>query len=160
MFFLLKFNTKQQIMTNNIEFKNGILIFLGIGIFFLVLDVLGFADKNYLRILNAFIVLFGINQTIKTKIKNGNSDYLENLFSGFKTGIIGIVLGIISLIIFIYIKGGEAYLDKLSDTFFFGKDNNIIKYCSILFFEGIASSLIGSFVLMQYWKGIESKPKG
>ncbi|WP_339887324.1 hypothetical protein [uncultured Flavobacterium sp.] len=147
-------------MTNNIEFKNGILIFLGIGIFFLVLDVLGFADKNYLRILNAFIVLFGINQTIKTKIKNGNSDYLENLFSGFKTGIIGIVLGIISLIIFIYIKGGEAYLDKLSDTFFFGKDNNIIKYCSILFFEGIASSLIGSFVLMQYWKGIESKPKG
>lgn len=147
-------------MTNNIEFKNGILIFLGIGIFFLVLDVLGFADKNYLRILNAFIVLFGINQTIKTKIENGNSDYLENLFSGFKTGVIGIVLGIVGLIIFIYIKGGEAYLDKLSDTFFFGKDNNIIKYCSILFFEGIASSLIGSFVLMQYWKGIESKPKG
>jgi hypothetical protein len=145
-------------MINNIEFKNGILIFLGIGIFFLVLDVLSLADKNYLRILNAFIVLFGINQTIKTKIKNGNSDYLENLFSGFKTGVIGIVLGIVGLIIFIYIKGGEAYLDKLSDTFFFGKDNNIIKYCSILFFEGIASSLIGSFVLMQYWKGIELKP--
>jgi hypothetical protein len=146
-------------MKNNIEFKNGLLIFLGIGIFFLLLDFLGLADKNYLRILNAFIVLYGINETIKTKVKIGKSDYLENLFSGFKTGVIGIVLGIFGLIIFIYIKGGESYLDKLSDTFFFGKDTNIIKYCSVLFFEGIASCLIGSFVLMQYWKGIELKPK-
>ncbi|MFT5755216.1 MAG: hypothetical protein ACI924_002470 [Flavobacterium sp.] len=146
-------------MKNNIEFKNGLLIFLGIGIFFLLLDFLGLADKNYLRILNAFIVLYGINETIKTKVKIGKSDYLENLFSGFKTGIIGVVLGIFGLIIFIYIKGGESYLDKLSDTFFFGKDTNIIKYCSVLFFEGIASSLIGSFTLMQYWKGIELKRK-
>jgi hypothetical protein len=146
-------------MKNNIEFKNGLLIFLGIGIFFLLLDFLGLADKNYLRILNAFIVLYGINETIKIKVKIGKSDYLENLFSGFKTGIIGVVLGIFGLIIFIYIKGGESYLDKLSDTFFFGKDTNIIKYCSVLFFEGIASCLIGSFVLMQYWKGTELKPK-
>ncbi|WP_339838973.1 hypothetical protein [uncultured Flavobacterium sp.] len=53
-------------MKNNIEFKNGILIFLGIGLFFLLLDLFGFADKNYLRILNAFIVLYGINETLKT----------------------------------------------------------------------------------------------
>ncbi|WP_339838971.1 hypothetical protein [uncultured Flavobacterium sp.] len=68
-------------------------------------------------------------------------------------------LSIIGLIVFIYIKGGESYLDRLSDTFFFGKDNNIVKYCSILFFEGIASSLIGSFTLMQYWKDVALKPK-
>lgn len=146
-------------MKNNIEVKNGILIFLGIGIFFLLMDFLGFADKNYLRILNAFIVLYGINETIKTNIKNDKSDYLENLVSGFKTGVLGVLFGIIGLIIFIYIKGGEPYLQKLSDTFFFGEDNNIIKYCSILFFEGIASSLIGSFTLMQYWKDVQLKAK-
>ena len=157
--FLIKFNIKQQIMKNNIEFKNGILIFLGIGLFFLLLDLFGFADKNYLRILNAFIVLYGINETLKTNIKDGKSEYLENFFSGFKTGIIGVGLSIIGLIVFIYIKGGESYLDRLSDTFFFGKDNNIVKYCSILFFEGIASSLIGSFTLMQYWKDVALKPK-
>lgn len=123
------------------------------------MDFLGLADKNYLRILNAFIVLYGINETIKMNIKNGKTDYLQNLVSGFKTGIIGVFLGIVGLIIFIYIKGGEVYLDKLSDTFFFGEDNNIIKYCSILFFEGIASSLIGSFTLMQYWKDVQLKSK-
>lgn len=146
-------------MKNNIELKNGIVIFLGIGIFFLLMDFLGLADKNYLRILNAFIVLFGINETIKHNIRTDKSEYLYNLVSGFKTGVIGVFLGIVGLIIFIYIKGGETYLDKLSDTFFFGEDNNIIKYCSILFFEGIASSLIGSFTLMQYWKDVVLKPK-
>ena len=146
-------------MKNTIELKNGIFIFLGIGIFFLLIDFLGLADKNYLRILNAFIVLYRKNSTIKFNLNNGTTDYLENLVSGFKTGIIGVLLGIIGLIIFIYIKGGEIYLSKLSDTFFFGKDNNIIKYCSVLFFEGIASSLIGSFTLMQYWKGVELNPK-
>lgn len=146
-------------MKNTIEFKNGFKIFLGIGIFFLLMDFLGLTDKNYLRILNAFIVLYGINSTIKSNINKGKTDYFENLVSGFKTGIIGVFLGIVGLIIFIYIKGGESYLSRLSDTFFFGKDNNIIKYCSVLFFEGIASSLIGSFTLMQYWKGVELKPK-
>jgi hypothetical protein len=135
-----------------IEIKNGIFIFLGIGAFFLMMDLLGMADKNYLRILNAFIVLYGILKTIKFNIKNGKTEYLENLVSGFVTGILGVVLGIIALIVFVYIKGGETYLATLSDTFFFTGNTNIIKYCSVLFFEGIASSLIGSFLLMQYWK--------
>ena len=144
-------------MKNSIEIKNGFLIFLGIGAFFLLMDLLGFADKNYLRILNAFIVLYGINRTIKYNFSHGNSEYLDNLISGFKTGILGVILGIIGLIVFVYLKGGETYLSRLSDTFFFVGKTNIIKYCSVLFFEGIASSLIGSFVLMQYWKDVVIK---
>ena len=153
-------------MKNSIEIKNGLLIFLGIGLFFLTMDMVGLADKNYLRILNALIVLYGINRTIQYNFHHGKSDYLENLISGFKTGIIGVFLGIVGLIIFVYLKGGESYLSKLSDTFFFvGNFNlkkinffvgktNIIKYVSVLLFEGIASSLIGSFALMQYWKDV------
>ena len=155
MYFLVSLISKNYIiMKNSTELKNGILIFLGIGLFFLLMDILGLADKNYLRILNAFIVLFGINKTMKYNFSHGNSDYLENLISGFKTGILGVVLGIVGLIIFVYIRGGESYLSRLSDTFFFVGKTNIIKYCSVLFFEGIASSLIGSFVLMQYWKDV------
>jgi hypothetical protein len=146
-------------MKNKVEIKNGILIFVGIGLFFLLMDLFGLADKNYLRILNAFIVLYGILKTIKSNYANGTTDYLENLLSGFKTGVIGVVLGIIGLIIFVQIKGGEVYLAKLSDTFFFGGKTNLIKYCAVLFFEGIASSLIGSFVLMQYWKDVPAFSK-
>lgn len=141
-------------MKNSIELKNGILIFIGIGLFFLLMDILGLASKNYLRLLNAFIVLYGINKTLKYNYSHGDTDYLENLISAFKTGMIGVVLGIMGLIIFIYAKGGEVYLTQLSDTFFFVGKTNIIKYCSVLLFEGIASSLIGAFTLMQYWKDI------
>jgi hypothetical protein len=141
-------------MKNSIEIKNGFLIFLGIGIFFLLMDLLGLADKNYLRILNAFIVLYGMNKTIQFNFNHGNSGYLENLTSSFITGIIGVALGIIGLILFVYAKGGESYLTKLSDTFFFVGKTNIIKYSSVLFFEGVASILIGSFALMQYWKDV------
>lgn len=141
-------------MKNQVEIKNGILIFVGIALFFLLMDLFGLANKNYLRILNAFIVLFGIWKTIKSNYANGTTEYLENLVSGFKTGIIGVVIGIVGLTIFVYIKGGESYLATLSDTFFFTGKTNLIKYCAVLFFEGIASSLIGSFVIMQYWKDV------
>lgn len=142
-------------MKENIVLKNGILIFLGIGLFFLLMDFFGLASKNYLRSLNAFIVLYGIYKTIKHNYINGKVDYLENLFSGFLTGVLGVFLGILGLIVFIHIKGGESYLNTLSDTFFFVGKINIIQYCGVLFFEGVASSLIGAFVLMQFYGSIE-----
>ena len=138
-------------MKNKTVLQNGFLIFLGIGLFFLLMDFLGLASKNYLRSLNAFIVLYGIHKTIKYNYDKGKMDYFENLFSGFITGVLGVFLGIIGLIAFIYIKGGESYLTTLSDTFFFVGKKNIIQYCSVLFFEGVASSLIGAFVLMQFY---------
>ncbi len=137
-------------MKNQVEIKNGILIFVGIGLFFLLMDLFGLADKNYLRIFNAFIVLYGINKTIKANIKNGKSNYLENYFSGIKTGVFGILLGIISLIIFIHIKGGISYLNTLSDNFFFPGKQNIIMYSAMLFFEGVASCVIGTLIVMQF----------
>lgn len=138
-------------MKNKTVLKNAFLIFLGIGLFFLLMDFLGLASKNYLRSLNAFIVLYGIHKTIKYNYTKGKMDYFENLFSGFMTGILGVFLGIVGLIAFIYIKGGESYLSTLSDTFFFVGKINIIQYCGVLFFEGVASSLIGAFVLMQLY---------
>lgn len=138
-------------MKNKTVLKNAFLIFLGIGLFFLLMDFLGLVSKNYLRSLNAFIVLYGIHKTIKHNYDKGKMDYFENLFSGFLTGVLGVFLGIVGLIAFIYTKGGESYLTTLSDTFFFVGKINIIQYCGVLFFEGVASSLIGAFVLMQFY---------
>ena len=100
-------------MKNKTVLQNGFLIFLGIGLFFLLMDFLGLASKNYLRSLNAFIVLYGIHKTIKYNYTKGKMDYFENLFSGFITGALGVFLGIVGLIAFIYIKGGESYLTTL-----------------------------------------------
>ncbi len=151
-------------MKNKTVLKNAFLIFLGIGLFFLLMDFLGLASKNYLRSLNAFIVLYGMHKTIKFNYDKGKMDYFENLFSGFVTGVLGVFLGIVGLIVFIYLKGGESYLTTLSDTFFFVGKISIIQYCGVLLFEGVASSLIGAFVMMQFYsdnkmKTIIKKPK-
>lgn len=146
-------------MKNKTVLRNGFLIFLGIGLFFLLMDLLGLASKNYLRSLNAFIVLYGMHKTIKHNYLKGKMDYFENLFSGFVTGVFGVFLGIIGLIFFIYLKGGESYLYTLADTFFFVGKINIIQYCGVLFFEGVASSLIGAFVIMQFYNDVALKNK-
>jgi hypothetical protein len=45
------------------EFYNGVLIFIGIGIYFLLMELLGLSDVFMLRMLNIFIVVFFLNRT-------------------------------------------------------------------------------------------------
>lgn len=135
------------------EFINGFIVFVGIGIYFLMMELLGFSDVFFLRILNIFIILYGINRTIKANIYDGHNDYLFNLTSGALTAFVGVILSIIGLNIYIHIRGGEAYIKTLSEAFLFGGSPSVYQYCAGLLFEGLASSAIGAFTLMQYWKG-------
>jgi hypothetical protein len=132
---------------------NGFMIFIGIAIYFLLIEYLGLADQFYLRILNLFIVGFGINLTLKQNAHDGIRGYFANLISGIATSMVGAILSVGSLLFYIEYKGGDAYLQTLSKGFLFGGgDLNISYYCIGLFFESIASSIIISFILMQFWK--------
>ena len=53
------------------ELINGFIIFIGIAVYFLIIEYLGLADEFYLRILNLAIVAFGINLTIKQNYEDG-----------------------------------------------------------------------------------------
>ena len=140
-------------MTISKELNNGILIFLGIGIYFLTMELLGLSDVFLLRMLNIFIVIYFLNKTIKSNYSEGKTEYLENLISGTLTALIGVFLSVAGLLIYISIKGGDVYLAKLSQNFLFGGGTpSVNQYCIGLLFEGIASSVIISFTLMQYWK--------
>lgn len=134
------------------EIKFGFFIFLGIGFYFLLMELLGLTDIYILRLFNALIIIFGLNLTIKQNLKEGKTGYLENLFSTSLTGFIGIALGIVGLISFIKIKGGTTYLKTLSEAFMFGGNPSIAQYAFGLFIEGIGSVLIVSFITIQYWR--------
>jgi hypothetical protein len=135
------------------ELNNGILIFISIGIYFLLMELLGLSDVFYLRLLNIFIVIYFLNKTIKSNYNEGKVAYLDNLISGSLTSLIGVFLSVVGLLIYISMKGGNAYLSKLSGNFLFGGGNPTMnQYCIGLLFEGIASSIIITFTLMQYWK--------
>jgi len=135
------------------ELTNGIIIFLGIGIYFIILEFAGLSDQVYLRFLNILFVAYGVNRTIKSNQADGIRGYNTNFVSAVMTSMIGAVLSIASLLAYVQYKGGEAYLKNLSDNFIFGGGELTINhYCIGLLFESVAASLIVSFCLMQYWK--------
>ena len=132
---------------------NGFIIFIGIAIYFLIIEMLGLESEFYLRILNLFIVGFGINLTLKQNAADGVHGYFTNLIAGFATSMVGAILSVGSLLFYIQYKGGDEYLQTLSEGFLFGGGEvNISYYCIGLLFESIASSAILSFALLQYWK--------
>lgn len=135
------------------ELANGFLIFLGIGIYFFLLELTGLSDEFYLRILNVFIVIYGVNRTIKGNYLDGVRGYFTHLTAAIMTSMIGALLSIVALMIYIQVQGGERYLKNLAESFIFGGGElTVYRYCIALLFESVAASLAVSFCLMQYWK--------
>jgi hypothetical protein len=134
------------------ELVNGFLIFAGIAIFFLAMELLGLANNFYLRFFNLLFVFYGVNRTIKQNIVEGKNNYLKNLSSASITAFIGVLLSIIGLLAYIYYKGGDVYIANLSEKFLFG-GASVNEYCFGLLFEGLASAMIVVFITLQIWRG-------
>jgi hypothetical protein len=133
------------------EVTNGAIIFLGIGIYFLLINLLGFADSSLLRVFNVLFLFYGVNRTIKTNLAEGKKDFVKNAIAGIITAFIGVFFSVIGLIIYSHIMGGDAYVESLSKTFLFGGNPSISTYSICLLFEGIASAVVVTMLLMLYW---------
>jgi hypothetical protein len=133
------------------ELYNGFIIFIGIGLYFMLMEVLGLANLYYLRLFNVLFVFYGTNRTLQINYKEGNTIFASNAISALLTSLTGVVLSVIALIAYSYIQGGDAYLQSLSKTFLFGGGPSIMTYSISLLFEGIVSAVIISFMLMLYW---------
>ena len=133
------------------KFYNGALIFAGIGIYFLLMDVLGLTHLFYLRFLNVVFVFYGVNKTVRMNLAEGKNDFISNAVSVLTTSLVGVVLSVLGLVIYSYSKGGDAYVQSLSETFLFGGNPSVMTYSICLLFEGIASSVIVSLLVLLYW---------
>ena len=133
------------------ELVNGFIIFIGIGLYFLLMEFLGLADMYFLRLFNILFVFYGTNKTLKSNFAEGKTILASNAVSALFTSLSGVFLSIIGLIIYIYIKCGAIYIETLSETFLFGGNPSIITYSASLLFEGIISAVLVTFMLMLYW---------
>jgi hypothetical protein len=133
------------------EFQNGFLIFFGIAIYFLLMNVIGLSDVFYLRLFNTFFVLYGVNRTIMMNVHDGQVILANNAKSAMKTSLIGVFLSIIGLIIYSYLQGGDEFVQSLSKTFLFGGNPSVMTYSICLLFEGIASTVVVTMLLLLYW---------
>ena len=133
------------------EVLNGATIFVGIAVYFLLMNALGYADVFYLRLLNIVFVYYGVNKTIQMNIAEGKKTFVTNAVSAMTTSLVGVVLSVAGLIVYSYMQGGDDYVQSLSETFLFGGNPSIEIYCISLLFEGIASSVIVTLFAMLYW---------
>ncbi|TRX21390.1 hypothetical protein [Flavobacterium franklandianum] len=133
------------------EVFNGATIFVGIGVYFLLMNALGFADVLYLRLLNIIFVYYGVNKTIQMNIAEGKKTFISNAISAMITSLVGVSLSVVGLIIYSYMQGGDSYVQSLSENFLFGGNPSVVTYSICLFFEGVASSVIVTLFTMLKW---------
>ncbi len=138
--------------STKIIMSNALLIFGGIVAFFFLMKILGLENVSELRFLNFAFVLWGINRAIKTNMdRNHESQYFTNFSIGAATSIVAVALTIIGLIIYVdFINPG--FMTTLEDSSFWGQNLSLGLVIFAFAIEGIASSVICSFILMQYYK--------
>jgi len=141
---------------NKTIFVYALLIYLSLGVYFLIIDWLGFSDKTYLRLFNGVIVLSFMNNLIKSNLKRNVSGYLENFSAAFLSSGIAIILSGISLIIFLSFKD-VAYINNIAEGMLLANAGGPYEIGGAILIEGLASAMIFSFISMQYWKGVKLK---
>ncbi len=134
------------------EFTNGFIIFVGISLYFCLMELLRLSHIHYLRFFNLLIVYYGVNRTLQSNFRENQLGHLENLLSAAKTTTIGVVLSVVALVLYIYARGGQVFLNHLSDGILFTGNPTVSSYIFGMLFEGIVSGLVVCFVSMQFWQ--------
>tara|TARA_B110000114_G_scaffold45328_1_gene48016 strand:+ start:6793 stop:7233 length:441 start_codon:yes stop_codon:yes gene_type:complete len=135
-----------------IVFKNAVKIFLAIIAFFFLMKLLGLEKINELRILNFAFVFWGVNNAIKESIYlNKVNDYLQNLFTGLFTSIISVIFTIIAFSIYLHYIDPQ-FIKVVENSALWGGELTPSLISAAIFIEGMASSIICAFIVMQFWK--------
>lgn len=134
------------------ELINALLIVVGITVYFFIIDFLGLSNVLWLRVVNVLFVWYGVTRTLSYNIEQGKTDYGYNLISAGATALLGVVIASIGLVAYVHLKGGDAYVQKLSADLLFGGEPTANQFCIGIFIEGLASALMVVFVSVQYWR--------
>lgn len=127
--------------------RNGLYLFLLLGLYFLFLDLLGWADNMYLRLVNYVFIFFILRNTIKHTIKN-NENYPTKFLSSIFTAGIGIVLSIVALYFYLYAL--EPSLSRYDISLMTA--NSYLSFCFVLLVESLSSTLILVLIMLQFYK--------
>lgn len=135
-----------------IIFRNAMKIFVGVVLFFFLMKLIKVDHITELRALNFLFVFWGINSAIKTNIfKNHNNTYFSNLFIGFSTSFLSVILISIALMIYLFYIDPN-FVRTIENLFLWGSELTPPLITFAILIEGIASSIICTFIVMQYWK--------
>lgn len=139
--------------------KYGALTAVGLIVYFLLMKLFGLETNFLLRIFNFVFIVAGIYALLKTLYSPPNEG--PSYFAGLGSGIVLTVTAIVIFLVFLgayvtYID--PTFMQVLEDSQIWGADLELVEITFAIFVEGLASGLIISFALMQYFKkSINSK---
>ncbi len=131
--------------------KYGLFIAIGLIFFFFVMRLFGLLYIVELRAFNLLIVVFGILGALKTMQKKlpERFTYFQGIGTGILTGIIG--SAVFSLFVFFYVSFLDGGLmQSIIENEPMGRFMNPYIVSVIIAVEGIASSMLVAFILMNY----------
>ena len=138
--------------TNKIMVKNALLTSLGIAVYFFLMKLLDLESYSSLRYLNFIFVLWGINNAIKTNISQNNETlYVRNLAIGIGTSVLAVGMAIFGLIVYASFID-TAFITQIQESFLWTGKLTLPLLIFALAIEGVASSVVCSFTLMQFYK--------
>lgn len=142
---------------NSLVFRNAIFISAGIILYFFIMKISGLEGNSELRFLNFVFVFWGINNAIKSNIiQNGETLYVRNLAVGIGTSALAVGITVVGLIIYVSFINPE-FIEVIRDSFLWTGNITLPLLVFALLIEGIASSVVCSFILMQYYKNYKPK---
>tara|TARA_B100000809_G_scaffold264657_1_gene321080 strand:+ start:8073 stop:8447 length:375 start_codon:yes stop_codon:yes gene_type:complete len=116
------------------------------------MKLLGLENISELRVLNFLIVVWGVNSSVKKNIiENNDNEYLTNLSIAFSTSFFAILAIAFSLVFYITFINYNL-IHVMENSSLWGNDLSLGHVVFIILIEGLASSIICSFIIMQYWK--------
>lgn len=131
-----------------IALKYGLWMFIGFTVFFLLMHILGLSKNHNLRVFNGIIHISMIYMAIRD-FRSQNKSTVSNYVSGVAMGMYVSFIGVLTFALFqfFYLNIDEVFMQSLI------ADNSVGAYLTpftaslFIFAEGIAISLIGSYIL-------------
>lgn len=133
--------------------KYGALTAVGLIAYFLLMKVFGLETNFFLRIFNFVFIIAGVYLLLNAMFKASDNEF--SYFAGLGAGMVMTVTAIIFFLVFLgayvtYID--PKFMEVLEDSQMWGADLELFEIAFAIFVEGLASGLIISFALMQYFK--------
>ena len=135
---------------NKIPQSYGIRIGIGLILYFVVMHIVGLSENVELRLLNLLILVGGVYLALK-KFKQTHEDhlnYFRALITGVATGAIGSL--IFAVFLFAYMKLDPALMQHIAEKEPMGRYLNPYIASFIVALEGLFSSLLVTFILINF----------
>ncbi len=131
----------------------GLFTGLGLIVYFVLMRLFGLEGEFWLRMFNFAILAIGVYVLHTAKFKRDNQGY--RYLKGLRAGLVLCVTAVVVFVAFlgIYVSLIDpTFVNRLEESKIWGNDLTRFEAAFAILIEGIVSSAVISFIMMQYFK--------